>query len=48
MNVILDSDVLGLGLAGIDLASSRLISLYARMRYFKFLGKSPWQTKNLK
>lgn len=48
MNVILDSDVLGRGLAMIYEASSRLISLYARMHYFKFLGKSPWQTENLK
>lgn len=47
MSVILDCGVLLLALA-IYLASSRLISLYARMHYFKFLGKSPWQIENLK
>ncbi|EXH15743.1 hypothetical protein J627_0979 [Acinetobacter sp. 1245593] len=36
------------GFSHIYLASSRLISLYARMHYLKFLGKSPWQIENLK
>lgn len=48
MNVILDSQAPQLLSVSPYLSSSRLVNLYARMRYFKFLGKSPWQTENLK